>query len=312
MINIYEDLLDPELLDALGSYVKTAPWKYGWMSRQGTGFPHWNFEIVHAGGKNLLSIENKIPINLVPYWQVIKSFNPAAYPIRCYANSHTFGVEGYPHTDSTRDNETTYIVYLNPEWKRNWGGETAFYEGEDIIKSVMPKFGRVVEFSSNIWHCARSVSRICPAQRFTLMIKVRNPFEDKTLMKIDDFLKKVGAYHKKHKHGTLAEHLIRVYELLVVKGFPEYVCLAGAIHSIYGTDSYPNACCFEKDRPIVRGVFGDPAEELAWIFGHLKNRTQEILKTYPDQLWILEAANLADQGVLKKYPKLKEFWNKYE
>lgn len=102
--------------------------------------------------------------------------------IRCYANAYTYGTEGYAHTDSSRDNEWTIILYiLNDDWKINWAGETSFFYNDnlvssknEIIKSILPEKNKAVIFPSKICHVARSVSRICYLVRRTLMFKFKN------------------------------------------------------------------------------------------------------------------------------------------
>lgn len=93
--------------------------------------------------------------------------------IRCYVNSHVYGAEGYPHIDSTEDKDVTAVVYLNKEWRREWAGETVYFDGEDIVFSVLPKFNRLVLFQASRWHVARSVSRTCPIERVALVFKAR-------------------------------------------------------------------------------------------------------------------------------------------
>lgn len=96
--------------------------------------------------------------------------------MRCYANAHTFGVEGYPHVDSRKPGNYTTIFYINPVWKPEWAGETIFMNDlGDIAHAVLPKPGRMVLFDGRIIHAARAVTRICPAMRVTLMFKTRAP-----------------------------------------------------------------------------------------------------------------------------------------
>ena len=96
--------------------------------------------------------------------------------VRCYANAHTFGVEGYPHVDSRKPGNYTTIFYVNPMWKPEWAGETVFLNDMgDIAHAVLPKPGRMVMFDGRITHAARGLTRICPAMRVTLMFKTRAP-----------------------------------------------------------------------------------------------------------------------------------------
>ena len=56
------------------------------------------------------------------------------------------------HTDVGYHGEEEYtcLVYLNPNWKRDYYGETTFFEknsdNTDIVAQVKPKYGRLVIF----------------------------------------------------------------------------------------------------------------------------------------------------------------------
>lgn len=147
---------------------------YGWKSNPELGFGHWNHNFGNLRtDKDRDAIAASLPITLVPIWTQVNRLLGGMTLIRCYVNGHTFGAEGYPHTDSVEETDRTVVLYLNEEWKREWGGETAFYEGDEIVRSVMPRFGRCVIFPSNIVHCARAVSRICPVLRLCLVMKAK-------------------------------------------------------------------------------------------------------------------------------------------
>jgi hypothetical protein len=106
----------------------------------------------------------------------------------CYLNIMSFGDEGFTHIDGgVEDNVITCIIYMNPEWHSQWGGETAFYDGEftddfgdswyynhDIVKSVLPRCGRVILFEGHIPHSVRPISKKCYMERRTLMFKLVN------------------------------------------------------------------------------------------------------------------------------------------
>ena len=106
----------------------------------------------------------------------------------CYMNTMTYGDEGFTHIDGeVEDNIITCIIYMNPEWHSQWGGETAFYGGEftddfgdswyynhDIVKSVLPRYGRVILFEGHIPHSVRPISKKCYMERRTLMFKLVN------------------------------------------------------------------------------------------------------------------------------------------
>lgn len=73
-------------------------------------------------------------------------------------NRYDFGDSSWAHTDT---HDYTIILYLNPFWNVNWGGETLFFaESKDkILYAVYPKGGTFVLFSGKILHKPNSPSR---------------------------------------------------------------------------------------------------------------------------------------------------------
>jgi hypothetical protein len=106
----------------------------------------------------------------------------------CYLNGITHGLEAFAHTDSVKDGNTTVILYLCEDWNLHWGGETVFFDQEfvknnpahevfynaNIIKSILPKYNRVVLFDSHIMHAVRPISKSFKGLRKTLMFKLKN------------------------------------------------------------------------------------------------------------------------------------------
>jgi hypothetical protein len=118
-----------------------------------------------------------------------KKFNvPIKSLESCYLNALTFGVEAYPHIDFIEKGSTSVIIYLCESWNSYWAGETVFFDNDfilddptneifykhDIIKSVLPKFNRMVLFDGNITHAVRPISKSFKGLRKTLMFKLRD------------------------------------------------------------------------------------------------------------------------------------------
>lgn len=139
-------------------------------------------------------------------------------------------------------------------------------------------------------------------------------------------LKRTGAF--KHQHNkrmglTVGEHLTNTYDDLKRMGASEDVALAGGMSSLYGTNSFRTALLMPDQRPIIRGLFGDRTERLAWLFGTINRpmcfegesmrnwRTGEDVKVSDEDLYdlrLIEVANLSDNGVkLTNYPNLERF-----
>ena len=325
-----------ELADKLHLLISNSDWKYGWRSNNSMGYGHWNIDFTRAGPSNGLDVENKIKnSDLQQAWHYLKTNHfPDATLLRCYANSHTFGVEGYPHTDSLRECDYTAVIYLNKNWRREWGGETIIYNGNDIEHAEIPKFNKVLAFPGNQWHVAKSPSRICPDLRLTLMFKF-SLGQDPLRNKIQGFLLQVGADRIKHNNNNLMSHLLRTYDLLKNHNCSELVCSAGALHSIFGTNIFTTKTLdINSQRTLVESIIGSEATDLVELFSSLDrpntlelalltntltlNTNDGTTKTVDqntfNNLCIMEAMNLYEQSSLSKYPALHQWFldNKQE
>ena len=78
-----------------------------------------------------------------------------------------------PHVDSQVEQGVTYLIYVNPDWNITMGGETLFIDNEtdEIIKSVLPRPGRMIKFQSIIPHMARPPVRDAFPRRYSLVFQ---------------------------------------------------------------------------------------------------------------------------------------------
>ena len=112
-----------------------------------------------------------------------------------------------------------------------------------------------------------------------------------------------------HTGRTLGIHLLNTYKILKSIKAEEYVCLAGGLHSIYGTNVFKNG--ITKDRDTIKKLVGDKTENLIYLFSIINRPagldTEEIynydsfekinldIQTLND-LKLIEIANLLEQG----------------
>jgi hypothetical protein len=82
------------------------------------------------------------------------------------------------------------------------------------------------------------------------------------------FLIRLGVAEQPHRGRTFLEHCEGVYRALKAAGEPEDVACAGALHSIYGTQSYQPRQV--PSREEVRALVGSQTEMLVWLFCHMK------------------------------------------
>lgn len=339
-----DNILPEDLYNKLTQEMVKQPFRTGWSK----GFDqdphgHLNCNFVYPDYSNNLANKSNSFLNNVALevWDWVKNNVPEFKDkiiLRCYMNGHTYGMEGYFHRDSTRNNETTMVLYIigdEEKWDKNWAGETVFADdSDDIINSVLPKKNRAVIFDSNIQHAARGVSRNFMGVRRTFMIKARERRSD-NFEKLSSFLIKHKADFQPHQRGSLHDHLMRTFQLLEDKKAPDFVCFAAGLHSVFGTNAYKNGILQLKDRDIIVEEFGELAFELAALFSivnrpstletpetfqdgkfHLKLNTDNLVAVDPETLeylFLIEAANLKDQNELdaEKYPTIYNFYNNY-
>jgi hypothetical protein len=320
MILSKDGIINHEKLQKCNAWLDKANWSYGWHSNKKVPFGHWNADIAKTSADNSTDISARIPKEFLEVWKDINKafFKEEAVLIRCYSNKQTFGTEGYIHIDTKRKQDFTVIVYMNEEWDADWGGETTFYNDDktEIIDAILPRYSRVVAFPGTIHHCARSVTRICPKARTTLMFKASidpqamYPSEQLLI----DFIKKIGLDKRPHKTGILGDHLLRTFYILRSVKAPDYLALAGGLHSVYSTNAYKTPS-IPWESTQIEEIFGKEVDNLVRLFSKI-NRPA-ILEN-PDgslsdkDVWLLrciECANLYDQGTLDpdKYPNLYAF-----
>ncbi len=152
-------------------------WAFGWKSvKEHDRYSFWHAHF--AGDDNSLDCEQELKSSasagpVYELWKLLASTELRGQQlVRSYANGHTYGVEGYVHTDSDEAGYLTAIYYAHARWDANWAGETVFYPG-DARKgvAVLPQPGRVVVFPGHVPHVARGVSRECPDLRVSVVFK---------------------------------------------------------------------------------------------------------------------------------------------
>jgi len=335
-IQTFNDFLPHDILDQFDQEIVKRGWHYGWRSRAtrkaDIPFSHWNIDFTNAGGENGLDVVDKLTDPILSAWNYIKENHFAgARLVRCYINGHTYGVEGYPHKDSIRNGDKTLLVYLNQEWKRDWGGETVFYDKDQVLYAELPKRNKAILFDGNVYHVAKGVTRACASLRVTLMFKITTAESiDPVRDQIQEFLSLVNADNTAHSANSLTGHLLRTYDHLKYAGQSQDICNAGAVHSLFGTNIFQwNNRLTVEDKPRIAAVAGEKATQLSELFSQLPR--PGILESYIGEfdgklitldgsqievsaedfnaLCVIEAANLFDQSGLDPYPKLSKLWD---
>ena len=89
---------------------------------------------------------------------------------RIYANLNMFGDYQFAHRDG---DGFTALLFANPKWDEDWGGEIIFYSHDTspVDHAIRPRPGRMVLFDGHIRHRGGVPSKFCHEPRITLAIK---------------------------------------------------------------------------------------------------------------------------------------------
>lgn len=180
-VAVFDDMVPADLRERILAFVRRPIWAYGWKSVKARDrFCFWHAHFAGGVESSRENCEDELAANaeakpIHELWKLLSSNILKGHePLRIYANGHTYGVEGYVHTDSSdEENYFTTIYYAHAVWEPDWAGETVFFSREsvDISRSVYPTPGRVILFRGATAHAARSPSRECPELRICIVIK---------------------------------------------------------------------------------------------------------------------------------------------
>ena len=127
-----------------------------------------------------------------PMWKDILTYLEATIPsmpprdnlYSAYINVLREGNNPGIHVDApyfVPDNQTV-LLYLNPDWDPEWGGETIFFDDDlDAKTLVAPRAGRVVIFDGRIPHTGRPPTPKYNHNRYIMAFKYMNPEEREKL-----------------------------------------------------------------------------------------------------------------------------------
>jgi predicted 2-oxoglutarate/Fe(II)-dependent dioxygenase YbiX len=180
-------VLDTNAQNTLTEFFKAPMWRFGHMSLQrqtGLGNSYFDRMFVDGDIRKMNEDKSKELENISPVisnlWKQLKE-SPICWGhslIRAYANAHTYGIEGYPHKDAEDRNNFTTMIYCNPTWKKEWGGETVFWgRNGNTRRAVTPSPFKIIQFRGDMLHAARPLTRDCKELRITLMFKTKRIVE---------------------------------------------------------------------------------------------------------------------------------------
>ncbi len=274
-IELYDDFVEEGLINEVLNIIQSFGFHYGWKSADNVAFSHWNVPLSRTGthSSNRKDIRNELSRPVLKLWE---SFQPTLLPntpvlIRTYSNGYTYGNDGYIHQDSQAPEDMTAILFLNKVWNANWAGETAIFDSNtgEIIRSVLPKWRRLLIFPANMHHVGRGVSRICPHLRNVVVFKARpeEPVQvDNSRIALEKLLLDAGIDNAPNPVAKTLEQLLKTYDNLQHWNCSHPVCFAGALYGVYLPNAPLKASFTDVIRPRILELFGIEADRLAALF----------------------------------------------
>lgn len=195
------------------------------------------------------------------------------------------------HNDAPHHGLETHrlVVNLGRSFKDSYGGHLLFFNSndpEDIHRIFRPIHNTAVGFamSDKSYH---AVGNVHEGVRYSIVYSfwqkgVANTMENKEseelgqygpgysemagLEDLVKFLKSTGTEDIHHSEGNLLSHLVHTYKILKRWDCPQYLCLAGLCHSIYGTEAFRTAAVSMTERQTVQETIGEEAEQVAYLY----------------------------------------------
>lgn len=137
------------------------------------------------GWEDTAAVENKAHQYLHSFWDLntVQAFGILNDLVRTPVNEYikdlgffkanvNLSVPNEENWVHTHDKQVIVLYYANLEWKREWAGETLFFDeaGEEVVYASVYKPGRVIVFDGHQPHCIRTQTAKAPHYRFTVAL----------------------------------------------------------------------------------------------------------------------------------------------
>ena len=166
---IVERFLEPEAAGAIFERVRDLPYTLDDSDRPDTGdFRHFKHDFELSGGDAGDRVVHLLADRAL---ELMQAEGIACGPLRrIYANLNLFGDFQFAHHDG---DGWTALIFANPQWGEDWGGEILFYGGPETPfgYAVAPRPGGMLVFDGLIAHRGGVPSKFCHLPRITLAVK---------------------------------------------------------------------------------------------------------------------------------------------
>lgn len=164
-ISIHNNFLSQAEYDRCWDLLFNGSWKFSGSSGTVSSSTFWFMELM-----------NNDFFTQYIFSKIVATVNKPLILLRCYANGHTFGIDGDFHQDSTDINDFTFLLYMNPITSKDvdtFGGYTMFKSSNNNIQCIEPIGNRGIFFNSNMFHKGLSFNRSSYDLRITVAFKCK-------------------------------------------------------------------------------------------------------------------------------------------
>jgi len=173
MIEVYDNIFDYNYSNYVWDFVKNSRYSLGWLNDD---VPE------HASYVMLHSLFNPEEVNRLGIIEALRGSDASSNisdkkEMKTVVNLAIPGQTFFEHThhnnwkiDGVRQAPSVCLYYPNREWRRQWGGETIFYDStnQDIERAVEYRPNRLVFFTGEHSHSVRPPTSHAPFFRFTI------------------------------------------------------------------------------------------------------------------------------------------------
>jgi SM-20-related protein len=181
-IHVLDDRVPDALYEQLLVLSENLRWRFGKTTSGNTQTRYWHHDIGTGQKTNADDIAHHVRSHRLPVFGEFLDWLLGVVPadtrtLRFYFNAHTYGTDGWPHTDTDRMNELTTVLYLTRNWDDGWAGETVVFDRDarDVEVAALPRRNRLVVFPSDRRHGPRPLSRAYNGLRVVLVVRLAPP-----------------------------------------------------------------------------------------------------------------------------------------
>ena len=175
MIEQINNFVSQQTLDKIWNAFDSNP-VWIWRTYNADQKPFWIYDIFDK----LDFVDNKFickwknnpdPIFLEILEKIKQQAGETFVPWRFIINKQTQGLDSGIHSDFPKEKQQskTFILYVNKNWEKEWGGETVFYnDNREETERCIPEAGKLISYNSQIFH--QGLAPLNNATRITLAV----------------------------------------------------------------------------------------------------------------------------------------------